>query len=183
MPHHELLALLTRSRAVHQRYLFEADGETLRDELVVGGIGVRREREEPGGQAPNDQCQDSQYEQVPDDRAVDHAGRVPGRLAAMYAPERPASALPRWMPTPSMLGILVAGVVLAFVAVARGPVDADYFWHLRTGRLILESGLPATDPYSFTYDGPWVLHEWLGEVERRLEVKLREPETEGKKTP
>jgi hypothetical protein len=63
-----------------------------------------------------------------------------------------------------MLGILVAGAVLAFVAVARGPVDADYFWHLRTGRLILESGLPASDPYSFTYDGPWVLHEWLGEV-------------------
>ena len=34
MPHHELLALLTRSRAVHQRYLFEADGETLRDDVA-----------------------------------------------------------------------------------------------------------------------------------------------------
>jgi hypothetical protein len=34
MSHHELLALLTRSRAVHERYLFEADGETLRDDVA-----------------------------------------------------------------------------------------------------------------------------------------------------
>ena len=82
----------------------------------------------------------------------------------MYAPERPEPALPRWMPSPAALGIGVAGVVVVLVALARGPVDADYFWHRRTGELIVESGLPATDPFSFTYDGPWVLHEWLGEV-------------------
>lgn len=82
----------------------------------------------------------------------------------MYAPERPESALPRWMPSPAALGIAVAGAVLVLVALARGPVDADYFWHLRTGRLIVESGFPSTDPFSFTYHGPWVLHEWLGEV-------------------
>jgi hypothetical protein len=30
----ELLALLTRSRAVHERYLFEADGEAIRDDVA-----------------------------------------------------------------------------------------------------------------------------------------------------
>ncbi|MDQ3689002.1 MAG: hypothetical protein M3406_03020 [Chloroflexota bacterium] len=68
---------------------------------------------------------------------------------------------------PSPLTIL-AGVVVAFLVilvVVRGPVDADYWWHLATGRLILESGsVPTVDPYSFAYSGPWVAHEWLGEV-------------------
>jgi len=68
---------------------------------------------------------------------------------------------------PSPLTILAAVVVAFFVvlAVARGPVDADYWWHLETGRLILErGGVPSTDPFSFAYDGPWVAHEWMGEV-------------------
>lgn len=68
---------------------------------------------------------------------------------------------------PSPITILGA-VVLAFfviLTVVRGPIDADYWWHLTTGRLILESGsVPSVDPFSFAYDGPWVAHEWLGEV-------------------
>lgn len=68
---------------------------------------------------------------------------------------------------PSPMTILGA-VVLAFfviLTVVRGPIDADYWWHLATGRLILETGsVPSVDPYSFAYDGPWVAHEWLGEV-------------------
>jgi len=68
---------------------------------------------------------------------------------------------------PSPMTILAAVIVAFFVVltVARGPVDADYWWHLTTGRMILESGsVPTTDPFSFAYDGPWVTHEWLGEV-------------------
>ena len=68
---------------------------------------------------------------------------------------------------PSPLAIVAAVVVAFFVVltVVRGPVDADYWWHLTTGRLILESGaVPSIDPYSFAYDGPWVAHEWLGEL-------------------
>ena len=68
---------------------------------------------------------------------------------------------------PSPLAIVAAVVVAFFVVltVVRGPVDADYWWHLTTGRLIIETGtVPTTDPYSFAYDGPWVAHEWLGEV-------------------
>jgi hypothetical protein len=34
MSHEELLALLTKSRAVHERYLFEADGESIRDDIA-----------------------------------------------------------------------------------------------------------------------------------------------------
>jgi hypothetical protein len=68
---------------------------------------------------------------------------------------------------PSPLTILAAVIVVFFVVltVVRGPIDADFWWHLATGRLILDSGsVPTTDPFSFAYDGPWVAHEWLGEV-------------------
>lgn len=64
--------------------------------------------------------------------------------------------------------MILGAVVAAFfviLTVVRGPVDADYWWHLATGRLILESGsVPSVDPFSFAYDGPWIAHEWLGEL-------------------
>lgn len=64
----------------------------------------------------------------------------------------------------TILGAVVAAFFV-LLTVVRGPVDADYWWHLATGRLILESGsVPSFDPFSFAYDGPWVAHEWLGEV-------------------
>jgi hypothetical protein len=34
MSHDQLLALLSRSRAIHARYLFEADGEVIRDDVA-----------------------------------------------------------------------------------------------------------------------------------------------------
>ncbi len=44
--------------------------------------------------------------------------------------------------------------------------DPDYWWHLRTGRLIVETGsVPHYDPFSFTAAGSrWITHEWLSEV-------------------
>ncbi|MGH2727149.1 MAG: hypothetical protein ACRDKS_09250, partial [Actinomycetota bacterium] len=44
--------------------------------------------------------------------------------------------------------------------------DPDLWWHLRTGRLILErNAIPHADPYSYTVAGkPWVVQEWLSEV-------------------
>lgn len=44
--------------------------------------------------------------------------------------------------------------------------DPDYYWHLETGRLIIEQlALPDSDPFSFTKAGQdWVLHEWLFEA-------------------
>ena len=44
--------------------------------------------------------------------------------------------------------------------------DPDYWWHLRTGQLIVESGsVPQYDPFSFTAAGSrWIAHEWLSDV-------------------
>ena len=57
------------------------------------------------------------------------------------------------------LGGLVA--FLLIIPFAR-HVDPDFWWHLRTGELIVTSGLPSTDPFSWTAGGTaWVMHEWL----------------------
>ena len=43
--------------------------------------------------------------------------------------------------------------------------DNSFFWHLRTGRRILDHGIPHADPYSFTAAGHrWVAQSWLAEV-------------------
>ena len=44
--------------------------------------------------------------------------------------------------------------------------DPDFYWHLKTGEYLVNSGgLPTRDPFSYTFSGkPWVLHEWLFEV-------------------
>jgi hypothetical protein len=56
-------------------------------------------------------------------------------------------------------------LLAAFLTVLLWPslVDPDYYWHLETGRYILNHGhLPSGDIFSFTRPGAkWVLHEWL----------------------
>lgn len=51
---------------------------------------------------------------------------------------------------------------------ARGLllIDGDTYWHIATGRWILEHGrVPTTDPFSHTLPGaPWTAHEWLSDV-------------------
>jgi hypothetical protein len=61
------------------------------------------------------------------------------------------------------------GMVLAlgfFVMAARGISDPDFWWHLRTGELIIQThSVLRTDPFSFTRFGRrWVNHEWLSDV-------------------
>jgi hypothetical protein len=76
---------------------------------------------------------------------------------------RPALALDRD-------GLICAGAAfLVFVVMLADPRalgDGDSWWHLATGRWILDHGrVPTTDPFSFTYAGkPWTAHEWLSEV-------------------
>ena len=72
----------------------------------------------------------------------------------------------RWLPSPYALFAAVVVVLLGTVSAVRGPIDADFYWHVTAGRLIVDSGsVPSTDPFSFTWLGqPWTPHEWLGEV-------------------
>src|SRR5438067_13810645 len=63
-----------------------------------------------------------------------------------------------------MVPVVLLGAL--FVFCFTRPTDPDWWWHLRTGRLIWEQrAIPAADPYSYTNAGrPWVVHEWLFEV-------------------
>jgi hypothetical protein len=58
--------------------------------------------------------------------------------------------------------------VLAGIAglAMRPTTDPDLFWHLATGRWILEHRrIPFADPFSWTVPGrAWIAHEWLTEV-------------------
>src|SRR5947209_6459516 len=62
---------------------------------------------------------------------------------------------------------LLAGLLLVFVGLITlvAPTDPDVWWHLRNGQLILNSGIPHTDIYSFTaYGRTWLVQEWLTEI-------------------
>jgi hypothetical protein len=61
------------------------------------------------------------------------------------------------------VGLLYVG--LAFVRGIRPLGDNSFLTHLATGRLILDSGIPRRDPYSFTAQGePWVVQSWLASL-------------------
>jgi len=53
-----------------------------------------------------------------------------------------------------------------FLMTLRPIADPDFWWHLRTGQLIVQNhAIPHTDSFSFTNNGkPWVAHEWLSEL-------------------
>jgi hypothetical protein len=65
----------------------------------------------------------------------------------------------------AIFALALGGVMLA-ITVSKGVQDADFFWHVTTGRLIAETGsVPNADPFSFTWQGqPWTPHEWLAEL-------------------
>lgn len=53
-----------------------------------------------------------------------------------------------------------------FAMATRNVTDPDFWWHLRSGQLILQNhAVFHTDPYSFTRFGhPWINHEWLSDI-------------------
>lgn len=73
-------------------------------------------------------------------------------------------------PSPRVLKPLaVALVSLAAFSYGFVPVRAsnDVWWHLKSGKVIVEAGgrLPSTDVFTFTgEDVPWHNHEWLAQV-------------------
>ncbi len=55
--------------------------------------------------------------------------------------------------------------VALFVMGVRETLDADMWWHLRTGEYIWQQGIPRQDVFSFTVpDHAWITHEWLSQV-------------------
>ncbi|HUP61460.1 MAG TPA: hypothetical protein VNA69_13670 [Thermoanaerobaculia bacterium] len=61
--------------------------------------------------------------------------------------------------------LIIFFAALAFAAI--GPIrNYDFFWHLATGRWIVEHGaLPAADPFAVASDRvPWINGEWLFEL-------------------
>jgi len=54
-------------------------------------------------------------------------------------------------------------LLLALPFALSVQADADLWWHVAAGRLILEQGgLPAVDPWNYAFpDASWVNHEWL----------------------
>jgi len=65
---------------------------------------------------------------------------------------------------------MVALLLFAAVAGTFRLRAYDLFWHLASGRWILEHrALPATDPFRFTSEAaPWVDHEWLFQIVARF---------------
>ena len=59
--------------------------------------------------------------------------------------------------------VVVGGLFWAATASPLG--DPDIWWHVRTGELILSSGVPHSEPWAFTAQGrPWVPTAWLSDV-------------------
>ncbi len=53
----------------------------------------------------------------------------------------------------------------AFVLGLHQLGDDDFLWHLKTGQLILQQGVPKVDPYSFRTSGKeWIDAQWLFQV-------------------
>lgn len=59
-----------------------------------------------------------------------------------------------------LLILLALGIVAFFKAVIF--LDPDFGWHLRMGELIMQKGIPLTDPFSYTMPSyHFIDHEWL----------------------
>lgn len=61
---------------------------------------------------------------------------------------------------------LILVILGALIFVIRPIEDPDFWWHIKTGQLILQDKqVPFFDYYSFSSTGkPWIAHEWLSEV-------------------
>ncbi|HEX8651846.1 MAG TPA: hypothetical protein VF708_13485 [Pyrinomonadaceae bacterium] len=57
-------------------------------------------------------------------------------------------------------------LLILFMGGARNVFDPDFWWHLKTGQHIVDTGtIPHTDIFSTVFFGrEWVTHEWLSEA-------------------
>jgi hypothetical protein len=95
--------------------------------------------------------------------AMDVAGRTDRRPTE---PLHPSPRPRRRLPAPTMAGIVALLCGAGGFGLASGPLgDNSFLWHLRTGRLILDHGIPRRDPYSFSAAGTrWIAQSWLAEL-------------------
>lgn len=77
---------------------------------------------------------------------------------------------------PSAAAVVGGAAALWGLAVGLQPLgDNSALTHLATGRLILESGVPRHDPFSFTAAGhPWTVSSWLASVGMALAERVNE---------
>jgi hypothetical protein len=61
---------------------------------------------------------------------------------------------------------LIVMLLGLFLMTLRPIADPDFWWHLKTGQLIVQThSIPHVDPFSFTkLGGTWITHEWLSEA-------------------
>jgi len=80
------------------------------------------------------------------------------------APRATAPAAPGAGPRLDALFTAVFGLFGWAIGIERLS-DNSFFWHLRTGEAILDSGFPHHDLFSFTAPGThWVVQSWLAEL-------------------
>src|SRR3989344_706655 len=61
--------------------------------------------------------------------------------------------------------IILFFVLLFFFTRDSLILDPDFGWHLTTGKYILKSGIPKTDPFSYSMPSyKWIEYEWLSDV-------------------
>ena len=70
----------------------------------------------------------------------------------------------------ALVAVAVTSVVAAFAAGLSKIADLDFWWHLRTGELVAETGrIPRVDVYSFTARGhEYIDHEWLFQLSQHF---------------
>lgn len=92
-------------------------------------------------------------------------------MAVVTAPPQPAPTDTHPAPNPTRRGPSLEALFTAVFALfgwAIGTMrlsDNSFFWHLRTGQVILDSGFPHHDVFSFSAPGVhWVAQSWLAEV-------------------
>jgi hypothetical protein len=66
---------------------------------------------------------------------------------------------------PETLFFLVIWLALLLAFRERGFYDPGSLWHIKVGEIILNQGMPHTDPFSYTFQGQaWVPQQWGAEV-------------------
>jgi hypothetical protein len=66
---------------------------------------------------------------------------------------------------PETAFFLIVWLVLLLAYRERGFYDPGALWHVRVGELILTTGFPHTDPFTYTHEGKvWIPQQWGGEV-------------------